>query len=176
MDNLEKYIRDNSDQWNDKKAPDGLWNNIEKELDQPKKASRDFKKTIGILAFIIVSAIALYLVIDRSGNSASSIEGVETLQYAELESFKETEEFYLSAIYVNQKALNEKISDASIDEDLKELDQIDKDLREEYQYAQGIYKEDILRALIQNHRTKLNLLQEILDQISEQNQIQSDVF
>jgi len=96
--------------------------------------------------------------------------------YAELESFAETEQYYLSAIYASHQELDKIHKDETLDEDLKALDKIDLELRREYKNAQGMYREQVLRALIQNHQTKLNLMLDVLDILNEQNKIDENVF
>lgn len=164
MDDLEKYIKANSKNWDDKKAPPGIWDKIEIPLDNPQgqSSSNTWKYILGaFLAGIVVMSIILFY------QPYQNAPQEEPLQFAEIDSFSETEQYFQSAIYASYKELSKIHHDPDLERDLAELDAEEAKLREEYKNAQEEYKEYILRSLIDVQRTKLNLLQSILDQVSK---------
>ena len=165
-DYIERFIQDNLENWNDKKAPDGLWDKIEDDLNFPvDNANTPWARIIILLSVIIGLLIFLNYLIGT--NNKKSTDNGELLEFAELEGFHETENFYISAIEVSYEKLRIHDVDATLEEDLSLLDQNYKELIEEYKVAQGAYKEQILRAIIQNHKTKLEILENVLYHIQQ---------
>jgi len=164
MDNLEKYIRDNRDNWNDRETPANAWERVEKELESesPKESNiSGWPKMLMVLIGIGI-AVTLFFVL----KSADPVVGEnELLQFAATSEYQETEQYYRSTIELNLVTLKNLTSDATLLEDLGQLDEIEKELRTEYTLAQGAYKEEILHALIINHQTKLGLLERMLEEI-----------
>ncbi len=168
MDKLEKHITQNKEVWDDKKAPDFLWDKIEKNLDPIPKPTSASKGWIGyIIVGIAIGLLATFLFSQLSQEqeleSASSLEN--PMEFAQLEDFQETEHYYLASINMSMEELKKMKVDATLMEDLSQLDRLDKQLREEYKAAQNGYKEQILHALILNHQTKLGLLERVLTEL-----------
>ncbi|MEL6124310.1 MAG: hypothetical protein AAFQ02_04655 [Bacteroidota bacterium] len=170
MDALEKYIISRRSDWDDQRAPDHIWHNIEKELDTPEQSGFGRFKMLLIAAGILATGYAVYHF------AKPHTEGTTPMEYAEIESFEEVESYYQSAIYATQEAINQTHDDQLIKEDLRELDEIDIQLREEYLNARGEYREFILQALIENQQTKLSLLQHILEQVTDQKDNTNDTI
>ena len=159
-DDLEKFIEANRAKWDDQKAPEGIWDRIENDLDQPIRARNSWKLFSIFLAVTLLSILSYFLITNSSGNMDNNQE--EVLEFAEVEDFKETEHFYLSSIQVSYEKLNLHGIDATLESDLTLLDSNYKELIEEYKLAQGAYREQVLRAIIQNHKTKLEILERVL--------------
>ena len=161
-DNLEEYIVNNKDQWNTLKAPDHIWQNIEEELEHSNSNSNNpWKKIIWIIA-IILGLLSAYYFMSRTSESATQKDFESQLEFAELENFQETDNYYRSAINVNYEKLQKYALGATLEEDLRLLDENYNDLLEDYKSAQGFYKEQVLRAMILNQKTKLQILENVL--------------
>ena len=168
MDKLEKHITQNKEKWDDKKAPDFLWEKIEKNLDPTPKSKPVTKGWIGyIIVGIAIGLLATFLFSqlsqDQKLETASSIKN--PMEFAQLEDFQETEHYYLASIKMSLEELKKMEVDATLMEDLSQLDRLDKQLRQDYKAAQNGYKEQILHALIVNHQTKLGLLERVLTEL-----------
>lgn len=165
-DKLERFIRDNRERWDDKKAPDNTWANILNKLPQNPESDKKIWKKIALALTLFLAMLILYLILTPRADSSDN-QPTQLLEYAEIPDFKETEEFYMSAIFASQQEVYEQHIDATLEQDLSLLDQSTKELREEYLSAQGAYKESILRSIILNHQMKLQILERVLKNIQE---------
>ncbi|MFT4565291.1 MAG: hypothetical protein ACI9FN_000243 [Saprospiraceae bacterium] len=171
MDKLEKHISQNREAWDDKKAPDFLWNKIEMNLEPtPKSASKGW---IGyVIVGIGIGLFATFLLSqfnkEQDVDTSSSLEN--PMEFAQLEDFQETEHYYQASINMSMEELKKMKVDATLMDDLSQLDKLDKQLRKEYKAAQNGYKEQILHALIMNHQTKLGLLERVLTELKNTNE------
>jgi len=162
-DRLEEFITANKEQLNTKTAPDELWGKINDELDSSKTtgSSNPWKK-VSIILFLIVALLFVLIWIRSDSETEDESRTLQPLEFAELDDFKETEHYYLSSINVSYDKLKQFDVDATLEKDLSLLDENSQELLEEYKLAQGAYKEQVLRALIQNYKTKLQILENVL--------------
>ena len=165
MDKLEKHITQNKKEWEDKMAPDLLWEKIEKNLDLNVEQKTVSNRWMGfLLVGIGFGLLSVFLwnhfTKETDIDNAATLES--PLEFAQLEDFQETEHYYLTSINMSMVALEKMEVDATLMEDLSQLDVRDKQLREEYKTAQNGYKEQVLHALIRNHQAKLGILERVL--------------
>jgi hypothetical protein len=164
MDKLEKYIREHRDKWDDLRAPQSAWNKIEQGLDR--SSNEGMRKTKwSRFILILISIVVVIGLVYTLNKSFEPNDPQEILQFAEVPDFLETEQYYKSSIDVNLVILKNISADATLLDDLSQLDENERELRAEYQSSQGAYREEILQALILNHQTKLGLLQRVLDEL-----------
>lgn len=164
QDLLEKFVREHRQEWDDQKAPPEIWENIVEHLpneEEVRRSTSNSWKTVAILLGIFLVILLTYLLF-FSERKEDMVAPQQILEYAELPDFNETEEYYMSAVFASEQKISEQILDVSLEKDLSLLDQSTNELREEYKTAQGGYKEDILRAIILNHQTKLQILERVL--------------
>lgn len=161
-DPLENYIRQNSKAFDDKIAPQGVWEKIISQLNN--RRILKIRRIIWLgLSIILLGALAYFL---KNYQAQSKIELIPVqLEFAALTDFNETQEYYVNLIQVYSDQLKELNPDATILHDLSLLDKTDKELRIELARAEGEYKIYIVNALIQNYQTKISLLLQLLDQI-----------
>ena len=177
MDNLEKYIRDNKGVWDDLKAPSDAWNKIELELDEktpPKQSLSKWSKFLFLLVGLALISAIIYPKLVQS--DIQETDSDQKMQFAEIPDYKETEQFYKNSIDLSLVALQNLGADATLLEDLSQLDEIEKELRAEYKESQGAYKKDILHALIQNHKTKLGLIERVLEELENKQNERDDII
>ena len=174
-DKLGAFINANKSAFDDLTAPKGLWDQIEPELDPKPKGYR--KWIIGTVGIIIVVAGA-YVMGQQSISKDTPNNEIQqflkdqdkALEYANLPDFKETRRYFDMQIVQVYNEVISKSADATLLEDINQLDIIEQELREELREAEGVYKEHVLQAMIQNQQTKLNLLLDVLDQMNQSEQ------
>ncbi len=168
MDDLEKYIRDNSALWDEHKAPNELWQKITTVLDEPHPNNKSVIVPKWMLWTLLLIAIALigYLLLPANHSSPSQNTAP---QYALQEEFLEAEQYYHSTINQQFIELQQFTFDATLLDDLSQLDRTEKQLKTELSSAQGIFKERIIQALILNNQIKLGLLQRVLTELKKDN-------
>lgn len=162
-DRLEKFIIVNKEELSNKKAPADLWDKINQNLYAPQETQRPSPwKNVSIILLLIVTLLFVLMWFQWGSDSNELPDIIQPLEFAELEDFKETEHFYLSSINVSYDKLTRFEIDATLEEELRLLDKNSQELMEEYKVTQGAYKEQVLRALILNYKTKLQILENVL--------------
>jgi hypothetical protein len=168
-DNLEKFIRNNREEFDDRQPPKDLWKAIDQHLEQKEKKT---SRIIPIWRYARAAAAAVLLIgtgvfIGRNMDNQTS----ETVTMEEVfPEFFEAEQYY-------QKEVNSKVAqlasynhDSSIDDDMKQLDKIYDELKNELSEAPKDQQERIINAMIANYRTKLSILERVLERIQSTNQ------
>lgn len=168
-DPLRSFIEDNKARFDEHKAPTGLWGEIEKSL--PKASPKNTPwKWFGLIAICVVLAISVTTYFAGQSDHleqeiSPDVEDEQILEFAQLPDFNETQQYYATQVNETWTELKKLHYDATLEKDLGLLDEQDRDLRIELNSAEGIYKEHVLQALIQNQQIKLNLLMDVLNEI-----------
>ena len=159
---LKDFVKKYRKEWDDKKAPDDLWFQINEELDTDNNLfNKSWFKVIALLAIITIILI-LHSIILKKDTTTKLEPTQDFIEYAALEEYEEAQFYYLTSIDLKEKKLNEYSIDATLKRDLALLDESFEELEKEFKNTQGIYKEEVLKAMIQNHRTKLSILETVL--------------
>jgi hypothetical protein len=175
MDNLEKFISGNREQFDGETPSVSVWDTIEKELDEEHRLVAGVRSWQKPIYFYLRRAAAVFLLLlagagigryytDHSiGNIVSSAAKTDGTN----NSLDNTEAFY--AKKVNQKVeLLEKYSpDPSVIEDLQQIDAVQLDLRRELENAPLSSREEIIGTMIKNYENKLDILERVLQRIQE---------
>ena len=184
-DKLRDFIGQNSSSFNDRKAPEGLWDNIEPQLDPNKGPSNSLKWIMAALGVIMLIVAAYYWGSSSKKKQTPPTKAqelfeiqTEALEYADIPDFLETQQYYDMEIHQVYDELLATDPDSALIQDINQLDVIQNELLQDLKEAEGIYKEHVLHAMIQNQQTKLNLLMDVLDQIktSEQEKNSYELF
>ncbi|MCB0641671.1 MAG: hypothetical protein KDC44_08525 [Phaeodactylibacter sp.] len=166
MDKLEQFIAQNREAFDDGMPGLKVWASVERELDQGKP-----NRTI-IVRYLKVAAAAVFLLmaggvagsyVFHQQNVPTSLADISP-EYAEVESYYNQQ--------VNQK-LNQLVAYRHVDvveADLKQLDQIMQDLWKELQEAPAGTEEQIIEAMIDNYKVKLEILERVLEKVQSTNQ------
>lgn len=157
MNNLEQYIRNNKEEFDNKEPRDKLWTRVEKELDNGKT---DYS-WMWRAAVVILLAVSGYLIWERQDHAIETTVASEFYLDAQ---FTETELYYTQLIA--QKRLlvvDYHLEDQEIKQDFKmdlaSLDTIYLELKQEFINTNN---EAVLDALINNLQARMQLLNQQL--------------
>ena len=181
MDRLEDFINVNKSAFEDLKAPQDLWNKIEPQLSPKPEGNGKWIVGAVVLALIIAGA---YVLGQRSATHDESNKETqqflhlqdEALEYANLPDFKETQQYFDRQIVQVYNEIKRKNADATLLEDISQLDIVEQELIKELIEAEGVYKEHVLQAMIRNQQTKLNLLLNVLDEINQSEEQKKNIY
>lgn len=160
MDELKRYVDDHRD---DFELPaggfDDLWGNIEKGIDQKerKRVPLFSGKAWKVAAMLVVTVGLAWLAFRvSSGEDQLAKSNPDWL---------ETEQFYSAQIQEKMQVLEAKREeiDHAVFNDLEMLDVAFTELKEDLQ--DNADNSEVIEAMIQNYRIKLQLLEEILKEI-----------
>lgn len=177
-DSLEQFIREHRTEFDAEHPPLHIWAGIERQLGTEKKpesaghAARvfsisRFKMAAGIAALLVVGFMAG---LGLAGRQQSSV-------MAEIEQvnpdFREAEKYYNEQIDSKIAQLaSYKTEAAPVLEDLAQVDEIMQELRQELASAPAGAEEQIVSDLIVSYRTKLAILEKVLESISNKDAYQ----
>ena len=169
-DKLEQFIAENRDQFDIQEPGDSLWNGINSEIHKGKKFP-DLKKVIGWAAIILVTFTASFLLQEYLHRNIAATEGKDTKnQKIEIPELQEAEIYY--ANLVDEKILeieplleNKPELGNVLKNDLAELDSIYAELQKDLK--DNIANDEVVEAMIQNYRLKLEILEDFLAHLQE---------
>jgi len=174
-DKLEKYIINKSEDFNDLTPDPKIWEKITDDLDMDGEKVRRFTpgKILWRVAAVIIIFIASYFFHDmmskRDRIQIADQEGIETPGSNEvLKMLEEAEAYYTARITTMQEevyrfaASNPEIRE-EINLELSQLDSIYAELKKDLK--DNAANEQVVEAMIQNYRIKLEILEDILNQL-----------
>lgn len=183
-DELKKFVNEHRQEFDFREPDPAIWDRIKQESDkkkQPPKGGKiiKFQRFLYRAAAVIVIAtlsIGIYEYFDRE--VINTIETVadtpekdmhEELLIPEL---REVEHYYSAEIDKKMEELSKFTSTdrelkQDITTDMDELDQAYDELREDLKEA--VATEEIIEAMVQNYRLKLQILEQMLQQINKRN-------
>lgn len=159
VDVLKRFVQEHKEEFNDRKVPENTWSAIKARMD------RASFLTWSIFNVLVIIGLIIWLTLYNLTFEKAVSEPEELLEYALYHDFLEMEKYYLTKSVDLQNEINLFINDATLQRDLSLLDQINEDLKEELLNTKGPYKEQVILALIQNQQVKLQLLENILEDI-----------
>lgn len=178
-DSLEQFIRDHRPEFDAEHPPLHIWAGIEHQLgrqETPANAGSNVpvfsisrsKMAAGIAALLVVGFLAgLGLSRQQQSSVMAEIEQVNP-------DFREAEKYYNEQIDSKIAQLASYNSEsAPVLEDLAQVDEIMEELRHELASAPSGAEEQIVSDLINSYRTKLAILEKVLESISNKDAYQS---
>lgn len=165
QDNIRSFIQDNLEDFNTETPSDKVWKGIQ----SPVKKSY-FKQYLGIAASIIVLATAgFYTILQNAESPEEIIEVVDNTEYHLPEEVKDVEVFYATQV-------NQKIAQLQNYEESEELLDEVADLKTEFEELKadmgiGVNRERVLEAMIDNYRTRLIILEDLLEELENEENI-----
>ncbi len=165
---LEKFIHDQRDAFDDARPSLKLWAAIEKDLEAEGTSSvRQIR--IHRPWYQIAAAIVVLLSLGGIGGTYLSQQDSEPVAQGLIEQiapeFGEMELYYNQKIKDNYARLAAYTQDSEIDADLAQMDQAMAELRADLADAPSGREEQIVQQLIESYRLKLQILERILERI-----------
>ena len=178
-DNLEKYILNHREQFDDMEPDPAIWERIETRKAPVLRINwKDIAWKAAAAAAIFVAS---YFFHDYMSSRNSSPEQIfsENMEDASpmAKELIEAEAYYSSMIRQKQDEIfrlttsNPSIRH-EIDMEMVDLDRVYSELKEDLK--DNAHNEEVIEAMIQNYRLKLDILEEMLFQLKEANQSQND--
>ncbi len=168
MDKLEEHIRKNREDFDEYIPSPDVWKKIYKKR---RKGSSHFIKWVSVAAIIIVIlGTSLYLVKRQYFNSVKGTAYSNQDPEKDNSQLKESEIYYnnlLNALYLQATPLlteNPEIQ-IELDTDISHLDSICLDIRKDLK--DNVDNQEVIEALIQNYRLKIQLLEDMLTVLKE---------
>ena len=160
MDQFEKFIKENSAAF-DTAIPDlKVWGEIDKRLPEKKVKQFNFRKTFSIAASLLVLIIAGSMFFSGKWQKNNA----EEMNLAKLpHEYTETIDYYRKQIEIKKAVLTKYHPDETVIDDIDNLDSSFAELKKELANAPHGAEKEILKALINNYRTKLNILELVLE-------------
>ena len=165
---LEKFILDNKDAFDDARPSLKLWAAIEKDLngeeEQPSgqlRVSRPWYQIAATVLILLTVGGAGGAYLNQQTQQPTAQEMIEEVA----PEFSEMEQYYNQRIQENYARLTTYTQDPEIDADLKQLDNAMVELREDLANAPTGQEEMIVQQLIDSYRLKLQILERILERI-----------
>lgn len=168
MDRLEKFIEEQRAEFEDRTPDRSIWLSIENNLNRDVNVRRMQFSVWKIAAgFILILCCGILIGL----NLQSSVSDIDYTRSPELLQLKDTESYYQTQVNLKMNDIKDPASKANVTEDLKQLDEIYRQLKEEI-IKSGYTNSDLLiQAMIENHKTKADILENILN---KQNQIKNE--
>ena len=168
---LESFIRQNRDAFDLETPDEKAWESIAGNLPKP----RAIKVHIGWQRSLMRMAASLALLIagigggiwyERNGNAT---EGMAMSDVSG--EYKELEQFYQRDITVKREKLATFTGSqpAEVGEDLEHLDEIMAELRRDLADVPPGNREQVIRAMIENYKAKMAILQRVLERLEQSN-------
>ena len=171
MDNLEKFIRDNREDFDTGVPSLKIWAELDKQLPPP--VEKPIARRISIRRFMSIAAAVVLLVgfgVGIGFHLSPSPENAVTLSDLSPE-YAEVEQYY--ATQVNNKLAklaNYQAATPEVQADLAELDQWMKDLQKELSIVPKSKEEAVVNDIIDLYKTKVAILEKLLESIHSSNQ------
>ncbi len=163
MDSLERFIIKNKKGFNKAVPSLKVWAEIDKQLEVRTARRVSLWKYMRVAASVVVLLVSGSLIGPYFFHSQQSAL-VNSLAEVAPE-FGEMEQYYTKQINLKVQQLASFQPDNKVLEDLKELDGFYADLKKELQNAPEGAEERIVNAMINNYRTKLEILDQVLKKI-----------
>lgn len=165
-DRLEKFIRQNREQFDDKVPNLKVWTDIEKRLDPPQAKRISMKRILSIAASVLIllstgAFLGNYFTADGN-NSIAEIES-ELKGYPE---YGKKEKVFQQEIKNKKAQLASFNYDTAINDDLVDLDKTLAELKAELKDVPKGSEEQVLQAMLKNYETKVAILEIVLEKIA----------
>jgi len=177
-DKLEKYILDHRDDFDDQVPDPALWDKIDTRKAPVIRINwKDIAWKAAAVAVIFVAAYYFHDYIDsRKQYSNSDLRKNSEMNSPIMKELIEAEAYYTSQINMRKEevfrltASNPDVRH-EIDNEMVDLDRVYTELKEDLK--DNADNEEVIEAMIQNYRLKLDILEEMLVRLKQSNQSQN---
>lgn len=165
-DILEKFIEKNRTDFDTEIPNLKLWAAIDNQIN-PLKENKIVR-----MSWLRQAAAAIALLIVGAGLGVFLNEKAEVKALSQVTSdiapdLKEAESYYTKKVEVKYSELVNHNPDPSVITDLKQIDEVQKELKKELENAPATAREEIVRRMIENYQIKLGILERVLNHIEE---------
>ena len=171
-DKLDEFIELNREQFDCFDPSPDLWNKIEVQQNLHQKKHRLLRSFMKVAAAIVI-LLGSYITINKSFTGkndtiALQTDSSSTMLFAE---YKEAQQFYCSELTTKMNTLKERAKDypeflKEANTELQALDNEFKSLQNDLQ--DGVENKEVVSAMIQNYKFKLEIIEKINEVITEQ--------
>jgi hypothetical protein len=178
-DKLEKYILDQRDRFDDLEPDPGVWDRIETR--KAKVLRIDWKGISWKAAVVAAIFVASYFFHDfmasrNQGEQRFMAENTEEAGNPIVRELFEAEAYYTSLINMKKEEVfmltsNSPDIQKEINSEMVELDKVFEELKEDLK--DNAANEEVIEAMIQNYRLKLDILEEMLFRLKQSNESQN---
>lgn len=177
-DKLEKYILDHRDDFDDQVPDPALWDKIDTRKAPVIRINwKDIAWKVAAVAVIFVAAYYFHDYIDsRKQYSNNHLRKNSEMNSPIVKELIEAEAYYTSQINIRKEevfrltASNPDVRH-EIDDEMIDLDRVYTELKEDLK--DNADNEEVIEAMIQNYRLKLDILEEMLVRLKQSNESQN---
>ncbi|MDA3928555.1 MAG: hypothetical protein PF541_06310 [Prolixibacteraceae bacterium] len=165
MKKLENFMREHRDDFDSKLPSLDMWDKIETELEKKKGRKISlWKVSVAVAAVLVLAVIGTFML-----NTKTSYNKYANVSDPELRELLETEAFYARKVSYQMNEINKCYQvfpelKNDIETDLDELNSMYKEL--ENDLNDNFYNREVIEAMIQNNRLKLEMVDRVLNQIN----------
>ena len=167
MDKLEKFIIENRDDFNIHEPNPAVWDRIQKSTKKLKTKQLSLKTIIWRAAVVlaIVGSAYTFWTVNRPPREPNIAK-----IYKQIPQLGEAEAYYSSMAKNKMNEINNILSDdpelkKDIMDEVNELDNMSEELLKDL--SDNIATQEVVEAMVQNYRLKLEILEEILEKLQE---------
>lgn len=176
MDNFEKYIKENKDEFNKHKADRAkLWANIEFNLDTPAKKTKTIKlwhSNYIKIAAVLVIALGLFSLIDFRYSGQDNVQN--TVANQEL---NDIDMHYQGLVAYQVKLVNtsDQLSSDEKKEFLSFMDELDIEYKAlKIELLKNVDSERVLEAIVLNYKKRIEIIENLLKLINSSKKTNDD--
>ena len=160
MERLEKFVIQNRDELDMAVPSLKVWAEIDKNLERKSAKPRSLWGFVRVAAAVVI-LLGVGSMIGVNLSESNSVAGLAEVapEYADLE------HYYNSQIDKKVKQLASYRHDVYVQEDLRQLDEVFTELRNELEIAPKGAEEKIIQMMIENYETKIAILERVLEKI-----------
>ena len=162
-DNLEKFVLEHRDHFDDKMPSRDVWSAIDQDSRlKPKPTTTWYWKA----AVVVLLGAVSFLLADKYSMQSEPLAEIDAREIPNLDKFQDLESFYTSIISEKQVRLDEELTNNAelynfIETDLEELNELYSDLKEMFLETQP--SDELLDRLLHLLRQKIHLINSQLD-------------
>lgn len=175
-DKLEKYILDQREKFDDLEPDPKIWDRIETR--KAKLVKIDWKSISLKAAAVAAIFVASYFFHDYMDSRNEGLTGFTANKTEEagspiMRELIEAEAYYTSMINLKKEEVIQLTSNSpdiqkEIDNEMRELDKVFEELKEDLK--DNADNEEVIEAMIQNYRLKLDILEQMLNRLGRSNE------
>ncbi|WP_235297530.1 hypothetical protein [Portibacter marinus] len=167
-DRLEDFIRNHRSELDIDEPSVNVWNEIEGHI--PSSKRRMLWSGLSVAASVLVLIVAAYFLGISKGQQTISQDMFAS--ETEFKEFQEASDYYMTTIDHKMDQVQQLGIDEDVANDLKQLDEVYEELKEEMLTSEYENKEILINLMINNYKTKIDILERI---ISKKNSNESKI-